>query len=362
MKTDLLVEGTVKKILFIMPILGRSGADRVIFTLLNNIDRSLFEPYLLLYKNDERKNTLVKELKSDVVVEYLNVTGRARYSLPKILTGIRRTCKKFDINTIFISSGTSNATLSPFLFFFGRGIKKIARESNLPSLFEKNIVANFLYKKTYKNYDLIVAQSDDMKRDLIYKMQLPEKKIIKINNPLDYKRIKLLAAEQPEIVLPPGKINFLTIGRLTHQKGYDLLLKAFSELNKENYHLTIIGEGEDKELLYDLCHDLALTQYVTFVDSIENPYAIMRQADVFISSSRWEGYPNVVIESLACGIPVIANDYPGGIKEIISDKNGVICNISKELPHAIAKVRKIECFEFDETLINDIFSRYEKIL
>ncbi len=84
----------MKNILFVMPILGLTGADRVIFTLLNNLDRTRFRPMLLLYKNDPSLNVLVKELRPDVEVTYLNISGRARFSFPKILTGIRRVCRE----------------------------------------------------------------------------------------------------------------------------------------------------------------------------------------------------------------------------------------------------------------------------
>ncbi|WP_413714326.1 glycosyltransferase [Serratia marcescens] len=352
----------MKKILFIMPVLGLSGADRVIYTLLNNIDRGKFKPHLLLYKNDSKKNVLVKDLEKDVIVEYINVTGRARYALPKILFGIKKTCKKHDIDSVFISSGTSNATLSPFLSYFGCGIKKIARESNLPSLFEKNLIAKLLYKICYKNYDVIVAQSDDMVNDLVEKMNIPKSKLVKINNPLDYKRIKTLSLKASDYELPKERVNLLTIGRLTYQKGYDQLLNAFSRLEKDIYHLTIVGEGEDDAMLKKLHTDLGLEDSVTFIASTENPYALLRAADVFVSSSRWEGYPNVVIEAIACGTPVLANAYPGGINEIINEGNGVICDINTEMEYALRKVLSIDNVSVDKSIIDDILIKYESIL
>ncbi|QJW56706.1 N-acetylgalactosamine-N,N'-diacetylbacillosaminyl-diphospho-undecaprenol 4-alpha-N-acetylgalactosaminyltransferase [Serratia plymuthica] len=233
----------MKNILFVMPILGLTGADRVIFTLLNNLDRARFRPMLLLYKNDPNLNVLVKELRPDVDVTYLNISGRARFSFPKILTGIRRVCKEKKVNTLFISSGTSNAVISPFLFLFGKRVKTIARESNLPSLFEKSTIVKFLYNRSYKNYDYIVAQSDDMRADLINNFNIPADKIVKINNPLDYRYITALSQRDGEVCFDRSKINLLSIGRLTHQKGFDLLLNEFAKVKDERYHLTIIGEG-----------------------------------------------------------------------------------------------------------------------
>lgn len=83
-----------------------------------------------------------------------------------------------------------------------------------------------------------------------------------------------------EIVLPNNKINILTIGRLTYQKGFDLLLTAFSKIENEKYHLTIIGEGEQKSELIKLSNDLNIADKVSFISETNNPYAVMRSADV----------------------------------------------------------------------------------
>lgn len=353
----------MKNILFVMPVLGRTGADRVIFTLLNNIDRSRFKPFLLLYKNDPEINTLVKDLRADVTVHYLNIIGRARSSFPKIINGIRLCCKENKIDTVLISSGTSNAVLSPFLFLFGRKVKKIARESNLPSLFEKNKLANMLYKTTYNNYDAIIAQSDDMLADLVNNLGVDKSKVVKINNPLDYKFIIKLSLDQGmNNLFNANKINLLSIGRLTYQKGFDLLLDAMSKVQNERYHLTIIGDGEDKDKLEQQKNNLGLDSKVTFISGVDNPYPYMRQADVFISSSRWEGYPNVVIESLLCGTPVLANNYPGGISEIINDSNGIICDVEQDFSLSLSKVLGIKNVEFDTNRIDSIFDKYNELL
>lgn len=352
----------MKNILFVMPILGLTGADRVIFTLLNNLDRARFRPMLLLYKNDPDLNVLVKELRPDVEVTYLNISGRARFSFPKILTGIRRVCKEKKVSTIFISSGTSNAVISPFLFLFGKRVKTIARESNLPSLFEKSAVVKFLYNRTYKNYDYIVAQSDDMRSDLINNFNIPADKIVKINNPLDYRYITELSLRDGEPCFDRTKINLLSIGRMTYQKGFDLLLNEFAKVSDERYHLTIIGEGEDKQALLDLRSQLKLESRVTFINSTDNPYRFMREANVFVSSSRWEGYPNVVIESLLCGTPVLANNYPGGINEIINDENGRICDLKQDFVAALNQVSSLENVTFDLKKVDKIFSKYNELV
>ncbi|ENZ7710733.1 glycosyltransferase [Klebsiella aerogenes] len=352
----------MKNIVCIMPYMGNSGAEKVMFNVMNNLDRNKFKPYILLYKCDNDKNSLIPFLKNDIEVSYLNINGRVRSCLFKYVFSIRKFCKFKKIDIILISDGTSNAAFSPFLWLFGRKIRKIARESNLPSLFEKNILIKGLYRFFYKNYDKVIVQSNEMYDELANKMHIPKQKIEKINNPLDFKYIQKMCAFGSEIVLPNNKINILTIGRLTYQKGFDLLLTAFSKIENEKYHLTIIGEGEQKSELIKLSNDLNIADKVSFISETNNPYAVMRSADVFVSSSRWEGYPNVVIEAIACGLPVVANDYPGGIKEIINSNNGIICNIEQQFANSLEHCLKLKNVALDKNTIDKIYIQYEQVL
>ena len=352
----------MKNIVFIMPYLGWTGAERVVFNLLNNLNKEDFRVHLLLYKKDDKRNSLLSDLSKDVIVSYLNLDGRIRDSIFKFVFGIKGYCKKNSIDTLFISDGVSNAALSPFVFLLGNKVKKIARESNLPTLFEKNNLIKFLYKSCYKNYDAIVVQSNEMYSDLSEKMGIPKSKLIKINNPVDIERIVKMSSMPASDIYPEGKINLLSIGRLTYQKGFDLLLTAFSKLDKNKYHLTLIGSGEQKDELVEIIKRFEIKDRVSFVDSTDNPYVYMKHADVFISSSRWEGYPNVVIEAIACGTPVIANDYPGGIKEIINMSNGVICDVELELQSSLDKAMELTKVSLDEKEIVKIYQDYEALL
>lgn len=351
----------MKNVLFVLPFLGYTGADRVIFTLLNNLDRTKIKPFLLVHSDKEEKSGLIKYLKDDVTVISLGINGRISRNLHRIIYGMRKNIKLYNIDTVLISDGTSNASISPFLFLFGDA-KIIARESNLPSLFETKKVVRFLYKNFYSNYDRIIVQSNDMYDDLTKQMNISRDKIVKINNPLDYDFIISKSQEKSAYEMPSNKINLLAIGRLTYQKGFDLLLEGISKLKNDKYHLTIVGQGEDDMKLKDICKRLDIISKVTFIDKTDNPYALMKQADVFISSSRWEGYPNVVIEALACGLPVAANDYPGGINEIINDSNGYICDIRNDLEENLESALKLRNVSYDKKKIDVIFRAYENII
>ncbi len=128
---------------------------------------------------------------------------------------------------------------------------------------------------------------------------------------------------QPEAKnLPIIKLKnpcIIAMGRLTHQKGFDILLKAFAELKDKHYQwqLYILGEGILRSELEILSQSLKLDDRVTFLGSLKNPYEHLKQANLFVLSSRYEGFPNALCEAMACGLPVISTNCPTGPEEII---------------------------------------------
>lgn len=111
------------------------------------------------------------------------------------------------------------------------------------------------------------------------------------------------------------------MGRLSPQKNFFDLLRAFSLLeNKQDYRLVILGEGLELEKLKKASADLYIQDCVDFPGFVENPYPILARADVFVLSSKWEGFANVIIEALACGVPIVATNCPGGPSDILTDK------------------------------------------
>ena len=111
------------------------------------------------------------------------------------------------------------------------------------------------------------------------------------------------------------------MGRLTEQKGFDLLLTAFAKiaLNHPNWQLLILGDGELRQQLEAQKDDLGLTNQVFFLGRVHNPFAILKHAKIFVMSSRFEGFPMAHGEAMTCGLPVIATDCPSGPGELIRD-------------------------------------------
>lgn len=163
----------------------------------------------------------------------------------------------------------------------------------------------------------------------------------------------------------------VAIGNLSARKGFDNLLKVFSRLKNEKIILHILGDGRDRELLNQMKDFLGLKK-VVFHGRQENPYQFLKFADLFILSSRYEGFPNVLLEAGACGTYSLANNCRGGINEIIQDKiNGEISDIENYEDFS-QKIMQILHQSYDQDAIKNsiksrfskeiILDRYEKIL
>ena len=110
----------------------------------------------------------------------------------------------------------------------------------------------------------------------------------------------------------------LAAGRLAEQKNFLMLIRAFAEVRSQlNVRLILLGEGPQREQICDLINSLNIEEYVSMPGWVDNPYSFMAKADLFVLSSSWEGCPNVLLEALACGCPVVSTDCPSGPSEIL---------------------------------------------
>jgi GalNAc-alpha-(1->4)-GalNAc-alpha-(1->3)-diNAcBac-PP-undecaprenol alpha-1,4-N-acetyl-D-galactosaminyltransferase len=142
---------------------------------------------------------------------------------------------------------------------------------------------------------------------------------------------------------PPPQPFILGAGRLVHQKGFDILIRAFGAVAPDapQLQLVIAGEGPEAQRLRELAAGLGLGSRVTFLGNVRNLSALMRHAVAFVLSSRYEGFPNVLLEALACGLPIVATDCPEGPREILAHgQYGLLvpCNDAAALAGAIARL------------------------
>ena len=197
--------------------------------------------------------------------------------------------------------------------------------------------------------------------DLVENFKIKKDKLIKINNPVDFNFIeeKLENATKPESYREGFK-NVVAIGNLSSRKGFDNLLKVFVKLKQHKVLLHILGDGRDREMLHQMKLNLGL-ENVIFHGVQKNPYPFLKFADLFVLSSRYEGFPNVLLEAGACGTYSLANNCKGGIHEIIQPKiNGEISDIENHEVFAAKIVEILEQIHDSEAIKNSIQSRFSK--
>jgi glycosyltransferase involved in cell wall biosynthesis len=172
----------------------------------------------------------------------------------------------------------------------------------------------------YPSADGIVAVSDGVADDLAKSIKMRRERVQVIYNPIVTPEL----FEKASIPLDhpwfrPGQPPvLLAVGRLTGQKAFDVLIRAFALVRKDrDLRLLILGEGEERPSLEALIKEHQLEQDVSLPGFVTNPYAYMKQAAAFILSSRWEGLPTVMVEAMALGTPIISTDCPSGPQEIL---------------------------------------------
>ena len=179
-----------------------------------------------------------------------------------------------------------------------------------------------LMRSSYRHADGVVAVSADVARDLRDLIQLDASRISVIYNPVvDATLDERARAPLGHPWFAPGEPPVvLGVGRLSREKDFPTLLRAFARLSaRRPARLVILGEGEQRPELEALARELGVARMVAMPGFVRNPLAYMSRSMVLVLSSRWEGLGNVLIEAMACGTPVVSTRCPGGVAEILED-------------------------------------------
>ena len=201
-----------------------------------------------------------------------------------------------------------------------------------------------LYKKAYK----VIAVSEGVKENLLEKSKYLDVEVI--YNPIDFDEIN--QRKQEPLEQDYGRY-ILAAGRITEQKGFDLLIAAFSKIEDKSLKLIILGEGEDKDKLINLSNRLNVADRVEFPGFTDNPYKYMKNSECFVLSSRWEGFGLVIAEALASDARVVSFNCKVGPSEILNnDKFGILVEPGNvdELAKAIDKALTTAAYTGDKNL------------
>ncbi|HEY7867089.1 MAG TPA: glycosyltransferase, partial [Psychromonas sp.] len=322
--------------------------------------REKFVVHLCLFK---KKGSLLDELSEDVIIHDLHAT-RVITSAHKLIYLILR----LKPAVVFTSITHVNLLLSMLIPLLKIGLKNtlfITREVNIPSIraeyMRKSKQMDYFYKRLIRNYDYIIAQSEFMRNDILNHYNVNENQLKIVNNPIDVKAInnKLKIIDlQSHGFFKADKINILTTGVLRKQKGFDILLRVMPLLDNR-YHLNILGEGEERTLLEKLIKELKIADKVTLLGFKNNPYIYMERADIVALGSRYEGFPNVVLEANTCGKFVVAFECPGVGDEIIENEINGFLVPGEDVKAFAGAIEKYSNMKHDKEIIRATTNRYE---
>lgn len=198
--------------------------------------------------------------------------------------------------------------------------------------FSKSIIGKIFNYIVFWKADTVVCVAKKMMTDMLAQYHISESKVVVLYNPYDLDNITELANAPIDYAIRHPAIA--TMGRLEEVKGYRHLLKTFSLVHNQLPEATLlfIGEGNKRGALEKLVLDLNLESHVVFLGFQKNPFRYIAEADVFVLSSINEGFPNALVEAMACSIPVVATDCKSGPREILTEVYSDV--VMKELQYA----------------------------
>lgn len=172
----------------------------------------------------------------------------------------------------------------------------------------------------YPRADLVIGVSEGVCDDLVDNFGVPRSKVLAIHNPIDLGRVRAQAAEDVgDPWLRGDRPVVLAAGKLQVAKGYPDLLAAYRRvLTDTGARLLILGDGPLRAPIEKYIADNDLADDVRLLRFRTNPYSYMARATVFAHAAHWEGFPNVLVEAMACGLPVVSTDCPSGPAEILT--------------------------------------------
>jgi glycosyltransferase involved in cell wall biosynthesis len=319
------------RIALIISALGAGGAERVIVTLANvwaargwRVALITFEPpgTTPYYRVDPR-----------VALRQLGVPSVGRPPWRAILQGLRRLralrlalrAADPDIAISFLAK----INVLTMLASRGLGFPVVVSERNNPERQRFRGTWSSLRQQLYGTAWCVVTPSRGVLQSFPARIRARGRVI---HNP-----VELTPAATPR----RGAARLVAVGRLVHQKGFDLLLRAFARIAPAHpaWTLTIWGEGEQRAALEALRAHLGLADRVRLPGITERPGQWVEDADIFVLSSRFEGFPNVITEAMAAGLPVIAFDCPWGTDEIVRNREDGLL-VPPEDVHALAEAMR----------------------
>ena len=347
----------MKKIAFFISSLGGGGAEKVFLNLIDYFYSKKI-PVLLILRH--RKGEYIDELNPAIEIAEIGSNNPL-----KIIFKIIRICKKHEISVLLSSQRYNN-----ILSIIAKGklcIKVIGREaSTLDGIINhsgvsivstvKNQLVFILMKILYPFLDLLIANSQDTADDLLKHIRVSNEKLKIIHNPIDNNDIIKKGYEPIDNKRIEGLSRpiIIAVGRLTYEKNHEFLLESFRQVNLiiPEANLVILGKGPLKDKILQLCKKLGIEHRVHLLGFVKNPYKYMKYSNLFVLSSRFEGFGNVIVEALAMGLPVVSTNCAGGPREILANgKFGTLVPVNKVTAFSNAIIERLSISHDDKVSI-----------
>jgi glycosyltransferase involved in cell wall biosynthesis len=323
------------KVAFFVHALSGGGTERVVSRVLRHLDRTRFCPVLILI---EKKGVYLEDVPPDVpVLDCGRGAGGGRWKWLRTFAGFLKT-ERPDVLVSFLWYANAFAVLGRYLsgaktrFILSERSTVLGSREGFPEEALRRLAIRFLYRSGER----ILVNSDALRSQFTEHFGFPRKRVLTIHNPLD---IDTILAESTVKGNPvsgePRGGTIVGMGRFTREKGFDLLIRAMARV-RAPAKLLLLGEGKDEKKLRSLAEKLGISANVEFLGFRKNPYPVLRDASVFVLSSRYEGFPNGLAEAMALGVPCVATRCRTGPEELITDGgNGLLVPV--EDPEAIAE-------------------------
>ena len=339
-----------KNILFVVDNLKMGGVTKVLINMLKKLDTSNYNiDLLVLHYYKDMLVTIPKNINLIKGSNYFHIVDQNLKSLlvkKDIKNVFRKCCFSFNIKTNIISRKIKQDRLKnikkqydieiafgdgfPYIYTsYGNSIKKIAwmhsdvAVRDYSARYYKNI-KNALFKM-----DLCVAVSDKVATS--YKNRYKITKVEVIPNIIDDYEIIQKSELPQEVPFDKNQLNFISVGRLDYSKNYSMLLNVAKHLIVDGYNfkIYIVGDGEEKVSLQKAIINLKMEKHFILLGRKDNPYPYVKNSDLFLLSSRYEGLPTVIIEALILHIPCISTEV-AGINQILNPSFGIITKNTEE--------------------------------
>ena len=321
-------------VLFLIPTLDRGGAENVLVNLVNNMDQSRFQITVqTLFDKDSQKDRLREGIEyRSFLYRQFHGNSRLQARIPARLLYRMIVRKRYDIVVSYLEGPTAHILSGcPY-----KDSKKVTWfHSALDS--DRRLSAGFVSKNAavyaYRQYDCAVYVAETVKNAIeeLAGTALPNSRVL--YNTLNVEEIREKALENSaDFVFDSSEINLVSVGKITSVKGYDRFAEVHGRLRGEGYpcHVYILGEGEERKALETYLADRNLSDSFTLLGFRENPYRFVSKADLFVCSSRREGFSTAATEALILGIPVCTTEV-SGMREMLGDSEyGLITENSEE--------------------------------